>query len=42
MSAEKYIRAQSDNLPKVTVAMITEFFATVDYFNAAEARGVKV
>ncbi|XP_043463389.1 uncharacterized protein LOC122510904 [Leptopilina heterotoma] len=37
----EYIKAGSDNLPKVTVLMVSDFFIESDFFNAAETRGVK-
>ena len=37
----EFVKAQSDNLPKVTVLMISDFFAENDAFNIAETRGVK-
>ncbi|XP_039311283.1 uncharacterized protein LOC120359056 [Solenopsis invicta] len=36
-----FVKAQSDNLPKVTVLMVSDFFAESDVFNIAETRGVK-
>ncbi|KAK5639483.1 hypothetical protein RI129_011221 [Pyrocoelia pectoralis] len=42
MSRDGFVKAQSDNLPKVSVLMVTEFFASSECFNAAETRGVKL
>jgi len=36
-----FVQAQSDNLPKVTVIMVSDFFAQSEVFNIAETRGVK-
>ncbi|XP_046744287.1 uncharacterized protein LOC124410167 [Diprion similis] len=36
-----FVKAQSDNLPKVTVLMVTDFFSQSEYFNVAETSGVK-
>ncbi|XP_011686445.1 PREDICTED: uncharacterized protein LOC105449141 [Wasmannia auropunctata] len=36
-----FVQAQSDNLPKVTVLMVSDFFAQSEVFNIAETRGVK-
>jgi len=37
----EFVKAQSDNLPKVTVLMISDFFVESDVFNIAETRDVK-
>ncbi|XP_011858943.1 PREDICTED: uncharacterized protein LOC105556460, partial [Vollenhovia emeryi] len=36
-----FVKGQSDNLPKVTVLMVSDFFAESYVFNIAETRGVK-
>ncbi|XP_046601957.1 uncharacterized protein LOC124295573 [Neodiprion lecontei] len=36
-----FVKAQSDNLSKVTVLMVTEFFSESEYFDLAETSGVK-
>lgn len=36
-----FVKAQSDNLPKLDVLMIADFFARNEFFNVAETRGVK-
>ncbi|XP_046629068.1 uncharacterized protein LOC124309448 [Neodiprion virginianus] len=36
-----FVKAQSDNLPKVTVLMVTEFFSESECFDLVETSGVK-
>lgn len=36
-----FVKAQSDNLPKVTALMVSDLFVENDVFNIAETRGVK-
>ena len=36
-----FVKAQSDNLPKVSVEMVTQFFIESECFNIPESSGVK-
>lgn len=38
---EGFVQAKSDNLPKITVLMLSDFFTQSECFNTAETRGVK-
>lgn len=35
------MQAKSDNLPKITVLMLSDFFIQSECFNIAEIKGVK-
>ncbi|KAF2888068.1 hypothetical protein ILUMI_18105, partial [Ignelater luminosus] len=41
MSSDGFVKGPSDNLPKVHVLMVSDFFANSEFFNAAETSGVK-
>ncbi len=41
MTEQGYLKAQSDNLPKVDSIMIAEFFSKSVLFSSAEIRGLK-
>ena len=41
MSELGFVKAQSDNLPKIDAFMMTSYFATNPDFTSAEIRGVK-
>ncbi|XP_036141931.1 uncharacterized protein LOC118648772 isoform X2 [Monomorium pharaonis] len=39
--SEGFVQAKSDNLPKMTVVMLSDFFTQSECFNIAETTGVK-
>ncbi|KAF2881748.1 hypothetical protein ILUMI_24445 [Ignelater luminosus] len=41
MSSDGFVKGRSDNLPKVHVLMVSDFFANSEFFNVAETSGVK-
>ncbi|XP_044728149.1 uncharacterized protein LOC123291793 [Chrysoperla carnea] len=41
MSSEGFVRAQSNNLSKINVLMVAQYFGNCESFTAAETRGVK-
>lgn len=42
MSGNNFVKAQSDNLPKVSMDMVTDFLIKSEYFNVTESSGLKM